>query len=58
MFRISDEAGRHLAQLVQFVIGRGIKFGYSDKIAPVRGVSIGGSIQLLPDMSEAEQFAS
>jgi hypothetical protein len=25
----SGEAGKHLAQLVQFVIGRGIKFGYT-----------------------------
>jgi antirestriction protein ArdC len=54
----SGEAGKHLAQLVQFVIGRGIKFGYSDKIAPARGVSKGGSIELLPDMTEAEQFAT
>jgi len=54
----SGEAGTHLAQLVQFVIGRGIKFGYSDKIAPARGVSKGGSIELLPDMTEAEQFAT
>jgi len=54
----SGEAGKHLAQLVQFVIGRGIKFGYSEQIAPARGVSFGGSIQLLPDMSKAEQFAT
>jgi antirestriction protein ArdC len=54
----SGDAGKHLAQLVQFVIGRGIKFGYSEQIAPARGVSFGGSIQLLPDMSEAEQFAT
>jgi antirestriction protein ArdC len=54
----SGEAGKHLAQLVQFVTGRGIEFGYSDKIAPARGVSKGGSIELLPDMSEAEQFAT
>jgi antirestriction protein ArdC len=54
----SGEAGTHLAQLVQFVIGHGIKFGYSDQIAPARGVSKGGSIELLPDMTEAEQFAT
>jgi antirestriction protein ArdC len=54
----SGEAGKHLAQLVQFVTGRGIKFSYSQDIAPARGVSKGGSIELLPDMSEAEQFAT
>jgi len=54
----SGTTGKHLAQLVQFVIGRGIKFGYSETIAPARGVSFGGSIQLLPDMTEAEQFAT
>jgi hypothetical protein len=47
-----------LARLVQFVITQGITFGYSEKIAPARGVSMGGQIQLLPNLSEAEQFAT
>jgi hypothetical protein len=47
-----------LARLINFVIMQGIKFGYSENIAPAKGVSYGGAIRLLPDMSEAEQFAT
>lgn len=58
LHEVSGDVGKNLARLVQFVIGRGITFGYSDEIAPARGVSFGGKIQLLPDMSEAEQFTT
>ena len=52
-----DVRGR-LARLVNFVIMQDIKFGYSENIAPAKGVSYGGAIRLLPDMNEAEQFAT
>ena len=55
----SGEAGKHLAQLVQFVIGRGIKFGYSDKTLPRHaGYPKAAASSYLPDMTEAEQFAT
>ena len=58
LHEVSGDVGKNLARLVQFVIGRGITFGYSEEIAPARGVSFGGKIQLLPDMTEAEQFST
>jgi len=47
-----------LARLVNFVIVQGIKFGYSETIAPAKGASFGGAIRLLPNLSAAEQFAT
>jgi antirestriction protein ArdC len=47
----------HLERLKQFVSGRGIALEYSTSIAPARGVSRGGSIALLPNLSPAEEFA-
>jgi hypothetical protein len=58
LHEVSGDVGKNLARLVQFVIGRGITLGYSEEIAPARGVSYGGKIQLLPDMTEAEQFTT
>jgi len=58
LHEVSGDAGKNLARLVQFVMGRGITFGYSEEIAPARGVSFGGKIQLLPEMTEAEQFTT
>ncbi len=54
---VKGDVTGYLAKLVNFTIQQGIKFGYSDKIAPARGMSYGGAIRLLPDMTEAEQFA-
>src|SRR6266702_3126271 len=42
LHEVSGDAGKNLARLVQFVTGRGIIFGYSEDIAPARGVSFGG----------------
>jgi hypothetical protein len=58
LHEISGNVRRNLARLVPFVTNRGITFGYSEEIAPARGISYGGKIQLLPDMSEAEQFTT
>lgn len=58
LHEVKGDAGSHLARLVNFVIEQGIKFGYSDKIAPARGISYGGAIRLLPDMEAAEQFST
>ena len=54
---IKGDVTGYLAKLVNFTIQQGIKFGYSGKIAPARGMSYGGAIRLLPDMTEAEQFS-
>ncbi len=58
LHEISGEPGPYLAKLVNFTISQGITFGYSDEIAPARGLSYGGKIRLLPDMTEGEQFAT
>jgi hypothetical protein len=55
---VKGDVTGYLARLVNFTIGQNIKFGYSDKIAPARGVSYGGAIRLLPDLTEAEQFVT
>lgn len=47
----------HLDRLKQFAAERGIALEYSKSIAPARGVSRGGSIALLPDLSPASEFA-
>lgn len=54
---VKGDATGYLARLLNFTIQQGIKFGYSDKIAPAKGMSYGGAIRLLPDMTEAEQFS-
>ena len=46
------------ARLVYFTIQQGIKFGYSDNIAPARGMSYGGAIRILPNLSEPEQLST
>jgi hypothetical protein len=55
---IKGEVAGSLARLVNFTLQQGIKLGYSDNIAPAKGVSYGGAIRLLPSLSEAEQFAT
>jgi hypothetical protein len=55
---VKGEVKGSLAQLVNFTIAQGIKFGYSENIAPAKGVSYGGAIRLLPTLNEAEQFAT
>jgi len=49
----SDYTGR----LSEFVGGKGIALEYSADIAPAKGMSSGGKITLLPDLSPAEHFA-
>lgn len=51
-----DPAG-HLERLKQFTTDRNITLEYSASIAPARGVSRGGRIALLPDLSPADEFA-
>src|SRR5437868_5973224 len=55
---VKGDVGGYLARLVNFTIQQGIKFGYSEKIAPARGMSYGGAIRILPNLNEAEQFST
>jgi antirestriction protein ArdC len=54
---VQGDPADHLERLKQFVSSRGITLEYSSSIAPARGVSRGGSIALLPDLSLADEFA-
>jgi antirestriction protein ArdC len=44
-------------RLIQFVASRNIVLAYDSAIAPARGMSSGGKITLLPDLSPAEHLA-
>src|SRR5437660_6324564 len=55
---VKGDVGSSLARLVNFTIQQGIKFGCSDNIAPARGMSYGGAIRILPNLSEAEQLST
>jgi antirestriction protein ArdC len=55
---VSGDPGIHLARLIEYASSEGISVGHSSDIAPARGVSLGGKILLLPDMTLAEEFAT
>jgi hypothetical protein len=55
---VKGHVGDRLEQLRQFVEGNGIKLFYSDRIAPAKGSSSGGTITLLGGMEPAEEFAT
>jgi len=48
----------YLGRLVQFVASQNIALEYDCGIAPARGMSSGGKITLLPDLSSAEHLAT
>ncbi len=45
-------------RLVKFVESQNITLNYSERIAPVKGLSFGGSITLLSGMQPAEEFST
>ncbi len=47
----------HIDKLKSMADARGIAVEYDRSIAPAMGVSIGGRIRLMPDLSKAEEFA-
>lgn len=49
---------QYLARLIQFVTSQNIKLEYDLGIAPAKGMSSGGKIILLPDLSPAEHLAT
>ena len=44
-------------RLKEFIVGKGVALEYSDRIAPAHGMSSGGRITLLPNLSAAEHFS-
>jgi antirestriction protein ArdC len=48
----------YLARLIRFVASQNIALEYDPRIAPARGMSSGGKITLLPDLSPAETVAT
>ena len=55
---VQGDPAEQLPQLIDFVRAQNIKFEYSDNIAPARGLSYGGLIRLLPNMTPAEEFST
>ena len=55
---VQGDPAEQLPQLIEFVKAQNIKFEYSDNIAPARGLSYGGLIRLLPNMTPAEEFST
>jgi N-terminal domain of anti-restriction factor ArdC len=55
---VKGEVGDRFERLKGFVEGNGITLFYSDRIAPAKGTSSGGTITLLEGMEPAEEFAT
>jgi antirestriction protein ArdC len=55
---VSGDPREYRERLGKFVADKGIALGYSEEIAPARGVSEGGKISLLPGQTAAEEFAT
>jgi hypothetical protein len=55
---VKGDVGSYLARLTDFTIKQGIKLGFSEKIAPAKGMSYDGAIRLLPDLQPAEMFST
>ena len=55
--RVQGDAGHYGDRLAAFALSLGIRLEYSATIAPARGISEGGRIILLPNLSSAEHAA-
>ena len=55
---VQGNPAEQLSRLFAFVKSQNIKFEYSGNIAPARGLSYGGLIRLLPNMTPAEEFST
>jgi hypothetical protein len=55
---VKGDVGDRLERLKAFVEGNGIKLFYSNRIAPAKGTSSGGTITLLEGMETAEEFST
>jgi len=55
---VQGNPAEQLQRLIEFVKSQNIKFEYSENIASARGLSYGGLIRLLPNMTPAEEFST
>jgi antirestriction protein ArdC len=55
---VAGAPGPFTDRLKTFIAKNGIQLGYSQSIAPARGVSAGGKIVLLPDLPPAEHLST
>jgi antirestriction protein ArdC len=55
--KTSGDPREYLDKLKDFVAKQGVAVAYDPAIAPAQGVSSGGRIRLMPDMSPAEEFS-
>jgi antirestriction protein ArdC len=55
---VNGDVEETLPRLIEFVASQAIKFEYSENISPARGMSYGGLIRLLPDMSPTETLST
>jgi len=55
---VTGEPGHNTDRLITYVAQLGIALEYSSDIAPAKGVSHGGKITLLPNLSPAEAFST
>jgi antirestriction protein ArdC len=55
---VAGDPQDYLSRLIQFVTSQNIVLEYDARIAPARGMSSGGKITLLPDLSPAEHLAT
>jgi antirestriction protein ArdC len=55
---VAGDPRDYLARLIQFVASQNIVLEYDNAIAPARGMSSGGKITLLPELSPAEHLAT
>ena len=55
---VAEDPSQYQERLIKFVAAQGIALSYDQAIHPVRGISEGGKITLLPGMTPAENFAT
>jgi antirestriction protein ArdC len=55
---VTGDPQDYLGRLIEFLASQNIALEYDEAIAPARGISSGGKITLLPDLSPAEHLAT
>jgi len=56
--RMQGDPSDNLTKLAAFIAESGITLEYTDAIAPARGMSSGGKIQILPTLEPAQMFST
>ena len=54
---VKGDPAEYTERLKTLIAQRGIKLEYSDDIAPAKGLSMGGTIRVLPGLSAASEFS-